>query len=56
MFDGGADATLAALEAVVDGAVDDVDAAFDGAGDAGGVGLIGFVAGRAEIGADADGG
>ena len=55
VFDGGADAALAALEAIVDGAVDDVDAAFDGAGDAGGVGLIGFVGGRAEIGADADG-
>ena len=56
VFDGGADAAFAALEAIVDGAVDDVDAAFDGAGDAGGVGLIGFVAGRAEVGADADGG
>ena len=56
IFDGGADAALAALETIVDGAVDDVDASFDGGGDTGGVGLIGFVTRGAEISADADGG
>ncbi len=54
ILDGGADAAFAALKAIVDGGVDDVDASFDGGGDAGGVGLIGFIAGRAEVGADAD--
>ena len=37
LFDGGGDAALAALEAVINGGVDEVDAGFDGGDDGGGV-------------------
>src|SRR5229473_320044 len=53
--EGGADAALAALETIVDGRVDNVEARLDGGDDGGGVGAVGFVVRLAEVGADAQG-
>ena len=52
----GADGAFGFLVAIVDGRIDDVDAAFDGSDDGRGVGAVGDLVGLAEIGADADGG
>src|SRR6266446_8849028 len=55
LLEGGADAALAALETIVDGRVDNVEAILDGGDYGGGVGAVGFVVGLAEVGADAQG-
>src|SRR5277367_3882871 len=52
ILDGGADAALASLKAVVDGRIDNVDAALDRRRNRRGVALISLVVGLAEIGAD----
>src|SRR5690349_10879138 len=52
LLERGADAALAALKAVVDGAVDDVDAVFHGGNDSGGVSRISFLVGLSKIGSD----
>ena len=52
LLDGCADAAFAALEAVVDGGVDEVDAVFGGGDDCGGVARVDFWIGLAEVGAD----
>src|SRR5208282_6892697 len=49
LLDGCADAAFAALEAVIDGGVDEVNAGFSGGGDSGGVACIDLRIGLAEI-------
>ncbi len=55
LHQGSANAAFAALKAIIDRSVGDIDPGFDGAHDGCGVGGVGALVGLAEIGADTDG-
>ena len=54
LLDGGGDAAFASLEAVVDGCVDEIDAAFGGGDDRGGIACVYLRIGLTEISTDSE--